>query len=72
MATAPLKPTGVKREQEQEETGWHTNPDAQLNVLPSVDVHAGVQQAELAKVVAVGHKGAANHGRSSATRETQQ
>lgn len=72
MAIAPLKPTGVKREQEEEETGWHTNPDAQFDVLPSIDIHAWVEQAEFAKVVAVGHEGAANHGRSPAMTKTQQ
>lgn len=47
-----------------EETGSQTNPDAQLDVFAAVDVHARVQQAELGKVVAVDHEGAADHGRS--------
>lgn len=47
-----------------EESGRHTNPDAQLDVFTAVDVHARVQQAQLGKVVAVDHEGAADHGRS--------
>lgn len=70
-ASVPLRPTGERREQRgKEETGWHTNPDAQLDVLPSIDVHARVEQAELTKVVAVGHEGAANHGGSPTTGES--
>lgn len=52
-----------------EETGCQTNPDAQLDVFSAVDVHARVQQAELGKVVAVDHEGAADHGRSPDERE---
>lgn len=63
---------GTKGEQNREETGWHTNPDAQFDVFPAVDVHAWVEQAELAKVVAVDHEGAANHGGSPDKRKTQE
>lgn len=46
-----------------------THPNAQLDVLPSVHVHARVQQAQFAKVIPVGHEGAANHGRSPRMRK---
>lgn len=65
---APFTAAGVKSDQEQEGTGRHTNPDAQLDVLASVHVHARVQETELAEVVPIGHEGAAYHGRSPTMR----
>lgn len=40
-----------------------THPDAQLHVLPTVDFHAFVQQADLLKVLPVHHE-AANQSRA--------
>lgn len=40
-------------------------PHAELDVLPTVDLHAGIQQTDLTKVFPIDHEGAADHGRSS-------
>lgn len=49
-----------------------TNLDAQLDVLPSIHVHAGVQQPNLPKEFPVDHEGAADHGRGPAQERSQQ